>query len=120
MDDRRLATPASRVSHADELYGLMDDIVATKPTAEWLAFCDEHSIPASEVLDLERIGDDPHFAAVGLLQEDEHPTEGAYRYARDPILFDGKPSPLRHHPPRLGADTAEVLDELAGEAKSDK
>ncbi len=119
-DDPRLATPASRVEHADELYGLMDDIVATKPTADWLAFCDEHSIPASEVVDLEEIGQDPHFDAVGLLQQDEHPTEGAYRYARDPILFDGEPSPLRRHAPRLGADTAEVLDELADEARFTK
>ena len=65
-----------------------------------------------EVIDLEKIGEHPHFAAVGLLQDNEHPTEGPYRYARDPIKVDGEVSPLRHHAPRLGADTEEVMREL--------
>ena len=110
--DERFATGRQRIKHSDELYGLLDDIVRKKSTAEWLAFCAEHSIPASEVIDLEKIGEHPHFAAVGLLQDDEHPTEGPYRYARDPIKVDGEVSPLRHHAPRLGADTEEVLREL--------
>ncbi|MDJ0813528.1 MAG: CoA transferase [Woeseiaceae bacterium] len=110
--DERFATGGERIKHSDELYGLLDDIVREKTTGEWLAFCTEHSIPASEVIDLERIGEHPHYAAVGLLQDDEHPTEGPYRYARDPIKVDGETSPIRHHAPRLGADTEEVLREL--------
>ena len=110
--EERFATGRERIKHSDELYGLLDDIIRKKTTAEWLAFCAEHSIPASEVIDLEKIGEHPHFAAVGLLQEDEHPTEGPYRYARDPIKVDGEVSPLRRHAPRLGADTRDVLREL--------
>jgi len=110
--DERFASGGERIKHSDELYGLLDEIVKTQTTAQWLAFCSEHSIPASEVVDLEKIGEHPHFAAVGLLQDDEHPTEGAYRYVRDPIKVDGEISPLRHHSPQLGADTEEVLREL--------
>jgi crotonobetainyl-CoA:carnitine CoA-transferase CaiB-like acyl-CoA transferase len=110
--DERFATGGERIKHSDELYGLLDDIVKTKSTAEWLAFCAENSIPASEVVDLEKIGEHPHFAAVGLLQDEEHPTEGACRYVRDPIKVDGEFSPLRRHSPRLGADTEEVMREL--------
>ena len=111
-DDPRFLTGRDRVANADTLYGLLDDIVKQKPSSVWLDFCNEHSIPASEVVDLEQLGDDPHFAAVGLYQDDEHPTEGSYRYVRDPILLNGEPSPIRHHAPRLGADTEEVLREL--------
>lgn len=110
--DARFATGGERIKHSDELYGLLDDIVRKKTTAEWLAFCAEHSIPASEVVDLEKICEHPHFAAVGLLQNDEHPTEGPYRYARDAIKVNGEVSRMRHHPPRLGADTEAVLREL--------
>ena len=78
----------------------------------WLSFCEENSIPASAVIDLENVGDDPHFAAVGLYQDSEHPTEGPYRYIRDAIRLNGESSPIRHHAPRLGADTEEVLREL--------
>jgi formyl-CoA transferase len=63
-------------------------------------------------MDLEHVGDDPHFAAVGLLQEAEHPTEGPYRYVRSPIRLNGTTSAIDRHPPRLGQDTAEVLTEL--------
>jgi formyl-CoA transferase len=110
--DERFATGKERIKHSDELYGLLDDIVRGKTTAEWLTFCADNSIPASEVIDLEKIGEHPHFAAVELLQDDQHPTEGAYRYVRDPIKVDGKVSPLRHHSPMLGADTEDVLREL--------
>ena len=97
--DERFATGGERIKHSDELYGLLDDIVRDKTTAEWLEFCAKNSIPASEVIDLENIGEHPHFAAVGLLQDDEHPTEGSYRYVRDPIKVDGEVSRVRAFPP---------------------
>jgi len=111
-DDPRFASSGERIANADALYGLLDDIVRLKTTRVWLEFCEEHSIPASDVLDLEKLGEDPHFAAVGLYQDDEHPSEGPYRYVRDPIRIDGKSGPIRHHAPQLGADTEAVLREL--------
>lgn len=111
-EDPRFATGPDRITNSDTLYGLLDDIIKTRTTKEWTTFCSEHSIPASEVVELEKIGEHPHFSAVGLLQDGEHPTEGAYRYVRSSILMDGEPSPIRHHAPRLGADTEEVLREI--------
>lgn len=112
VGDPRFATAAARVEHADTLYSLMDDVVQHRTTADWLQYCEEHSIPCAEVLDLRTIADDPHFSAVELLKESQHPTEGAYRYARDPIKVDGQHTPLRHHAPRLGQDTEAILAEL--------
>ncbi|MEM8924487.1 MAG: CoA transferase [Actinomycetota bacterium] len=112
FDDPRFQTGASRVEHADAIYGMVDELVADQTTAELLVFCAEHSIPAAEVLDPEDIRHDEHFTAVGLLQDDEHPTEGTYRYVRSPILVNGEWAPQRHHPPRLGADGADILREL--------
>ncbi|MGI9616649.1 MAG: CaiB/BaiF CoA transferase family protein [Acidimicrobiales bacterium] len=112
VDDPRFATGADRVRNADGLYGLLDEVVQHRSTAEWLDFCAEHSIPAAEVLDLEHIGDDPHFAAVGLLQDAEHPSEGTYRYVRSPIRLNGESATIDRHPPRLGQHTAEVFTEL--------
>jgi crotonobetainyl-CoA:carnitine CoA-transferase CaiB-like acyl-CoA transferase len=116
-DDERFATGRERIRHSDALYELLDDIVSQRTTAEWLAFCAEHSIPASEVVDLEKIGGHPHFAAVGLLQDEEHPSEGDCRYVRDPIKVNGEVSPLRRHAPRHGADTADVLREIGWDDK---
>ena len=112
IEDPRFATGADRVRNADALYGLVDEVVRLRSNVEWLEFCTAHSIPASEVLELEDLHKDPHFAAVGLLQSDEHPTEGPYRYVRSPIRLNGASTMIRRHPPRLGQDTAEVLEEL--------
>ena len=116
IDDPRFATGPDRVRNADALYGLLDEVVQHRSTAAWLEFCAEHSIPAAEVLDLEHIDDDPHFAAVGLIGRAEHPTEGPYRYVRSPIRLDGEAAAVDRHPPRLGQDTAEVLAELGWSA----
>jgi len=111
-DDDRFATTTSRITNADALYGLLDDVVATRSTADWLAFCADHSIPASAVVELEHVGEDPHFAAVALLVDDDHPGEGPYRYVRVPVRFASRPETLRRHAPRLGEHTREVLTEL--------
>ena len=112
-DDERFTTGRNRVNNADILYGLLDDLVASHSTEEWIEFCEAESIACAEVLDLEHLDDNVHFAAVGLLQEADHPTEGRYRYVRNPVkmqsLGEGE---LRRHPPRLGADTADVLAEI--------
>lgn len=111
-DDPRFATTRSRVEHADALYGELDGLFSDRPTSEVVAFCDEHSIPCAEVLELEDAWKDPHFEAVGLFESDVHPTEGNYRRVRSPIRIDGASAPLRHHAPRLGQSTGEVLAEL--------
>ena len=118
IEDERFSTQRARIAHSDELYGMLDELVADVTTEELLDLCERRSIPAAAVLDLEHVDDDPHFRAVDLLHEDVHPTEGPYRYTRDPIRFasrdrDGRAADtVRHHAPRLGQDTEEVLREL--------
>lgn len=112
QEDERFATHNDRAKNADLLYETVDPIAALRTTAEWREFCAERSIPASEVLDLDNILDDEHFAAVGLLQEDDHPTEGAYRWVRNPIQLNGQIRPIDRHAPRLGADIADVFAEI--------
>ena len=115
IDDARFADQRSRIANSNELYGMLDGFVADLATTDLLAFCDQQSIPAAEVLSLEHIADDPHFAAVDLLHDDVHPTEGPYRVTRDPLRFASRGNdqglPMRHAP-CLGEHTAEVLAEV--------
>lgn len=111
-DDPRFADVNSRVINVDALYGLLDDVIRNKTTAEWMSICDDHSIPASPVVDLQSVADDPHFKAVGLIEEAVHPTEGPYRTVRDPLLFRSG-SPGVHQPAaQLGEHTNEIFAEL--------
>jgi len=112
-DDARFASANGRVANAAELYAVIDEHAAMFTNAEWLEFCAEHSIPAAPVADLAKLDDDPHFAAVGLLAVDEHPTEGAYRVIKDPVSFSsGSPASVHTHAPRIGQHTAEIMADL--------
>ena len=110
--DPRFATINARVENVDALYGLLDEVVASRTTAEWMELCDGTSIPAVPVVDLEHAEDDPHLGAVGLLRTVEHPTEGSYRRIKDPITFASGNGGLRRHAPGLGEHTVEVLAEI--------
>ena len=87
-----------------------------RTTDEWISYCDTHSIPAARVMDLADLDADPQLAAVGLVSISEHPTEGAYRYVADPVVYSETPTRLRRHAPRLGEHAVEILGELGYDA----
>ena len=111
-DDPRFADHNSRIAHIDELYALFGELSVRRTTDEWIAYCDTHSIPAARVMDLADLDADPQLAAVGLVSISEHPTEGAYRYVADPVIYAATPTRLRRHAPLLGEHAVEILSEL--------
>jgi crotonobetainyl-CoA:carnitine CoA-transferase CaiB-like acyl-CoA transferase len=106
-----------RNQHIDELYATIGTITQDRTTAEWMELLDAHDIPCMRVNRLDDLEQDPHLSASGFFEPHEHPTEGPYVQLKHPVAFSDNATPLRHHPPRLGADAASVLGELgmAGE-----
>jgi crotonobetainyl-CoA:carnitine CoA-transferase CaiB-like acyl-CoA transferase len=84
----------------------------TRTTSEWLQFFNDADIPHAPLHDLDSLIDDPHLAAVGLLQSVEHPTEGTLRVAGPAATWSKTPPSIRHYPPRLGEHNALILGEL--------
>ncbi len=112
-DDERFSSTNARVHNAHELYGLIEELVPMFTTAEWMQFCATASIPCAPVTDLGELGDNEHFAAVGLLELQEHPTEGAYRVIKDPVVYrSGDGVTVREPAPRPGQHTASIMSEL--------
>ncbi len=116
--DPRFAEHGERIAHSSELYGLVEEQAPNHTVAQWLAFCELHSIPALSVMDLARAHEDPHLVAVDLLPVVEHPTEGPYRRVRDSVRYDTMDTSLRRHAPNPGEHTAEVLAELGWDRAS--
>ncbi len=79
---------------------------------------EEADIPHAPLHDLDSLIDDPHLAAVGLLQSIDHPTEGPLRVAGPAATWSRTPPSIRQYPPRLGEHGDAILRE-AGFSESE-
>jgi crotonobetainyl-CoA:carnitine CoA-transferase CaiB-like acyl-CoA transferase len=104
-EDPRIRTGRARIANADSLYRDVGAILATDTTANWLAFCRAHQIPATAVATLDDL--------VAELPVVDHPVAGPYRHLPHPVRYSATPAgELRHHAPLPGADGRAVLAEV--------
>jgi crotonobetainyl-CoA:carnitine CoA-transferase CaiB-like acyl-CoA transferase len=84
-------------------YATLSTVLATRTTAEWLAFCAEHGIPAAPAATLDEV--------VAGLPEAEHPQAGGYKVIPPPTRFSATPASVRRPAPLPGQHTRDVLAE---------
>lgn len=102
--DERIATRRSRITHGAALYALVAEILATRPTQEWLELGRRAGIPTTQVGTLEDL--------IAELPMADHPHAGRYRVTppltgeRADAAVVRRPAPLR------GEHNGEVLGEL--------
>lgn len=84
-------------------YQTLESVMATRTTAEWVTFCDEHRIPAAEAAELDDL--------IDALPDAVHPVAGAYKQIPPPVRFAATPAAVRRHAPTIGQDNHEVLAE---------
>ena len=104
LGDERMATGRARILNSDFLYQVLMDIVITRTTDEWVAFCRQHHIPCTPVATLDELVDE--------LPEDEHPVVGTYKVVPPPVRFSQTPASVHRHAPLVGEHTREVLAEV--------
>jgi crotonobetainyl-CoA:carnitine CoA-transferase CaiB-like acyl-CoA transferase len=112
LADPVFATQKGRQANLDRVWGAVAQIMAGRPTADWLALLDGSDIPHASVNTLEDLLDDPHLNDIGFWQFRDHPTEGGMRFPMPPIGLSASPAAIRRLPPSLGAHTDEVLREF--------
>ena len=101
VDDPRLST-RSLWRKPGFGYATLGRVLATKTTAEWLAFCSEHGIPAAAAAGLDDV--------IDALPEAEHPA-GRYKVIPPAARFSATPAAVRRPAPLPGEHTEEVLAE---------
>jgi crotonobetainyl-CoA:carnitine CoA-transferase CaiB-like acyl-CoA transferase len=104
LDDPRIRSAQLRMRHAGELYAIVADVVATRTTAFWVQFCEDHDIPAGAVRTVDEL--------VAELPIADHPIAGPYHEVPAPWHFSVTPASVRRHAPLLGQHTREVLREV--------
>jgi crotonobetainyl-CoA:carnitine CoA-transferase CaiB-like acyl-CoA transferase len=110
IDPALYASGRARIRNADQLYRQVAELMATRTTAEWLAFCRRAGVPATAVESLEDL--------VEALPEADHPVGGRYKVIPPPIRFARAPQAVRRHAPLVGEHTDEVLAEVGYDAEA--
>ncbi|MBV8967259.1 MAG: CoA transferase [Mycobacteriaceae bacterium] len=105
------ATLERRARHVDTIYGLVAETLRERTTDEWMTLFRELEIPAAPIHTPDALFDHPHLNAVGLFETVET-SYGPVRFPGVPTWFSRTPGRVAGPAPELGADTADVLDEL--------
>jgi crotonobetainyl-CoA:carnitine CoA-transferase CaiB-like acyl-CoA transferase len=112
MEDPRFATQASRSANVEAVLAFVAAQLETRTTADWLDAFEEADIPAMPLHTLETLLADRHLDAVGFFRTMEHPSAGPIRVMDVPSRWSETPPGFRHHAPRLGEHSVEVLREV--------
>ena len=102
--DPRYADERAANANSESLNRDLRALGPTRTTAEWLAFCRERGVPATEVASLQDMVDE--------LPLVDHPVTGPYRATPQLANFSRTQGALRHHAPLIGEHTDEVLAEI--------
>jgi crotonobetainyl-CoA:carnitine CoA-transferase CaiB-like acyl-CoA transferase len=111
-EDPRFATNRDRVAHREVLMPLVEAIVATRTTDEWLARLTAEGVPATPILTVDGVLTDPQVKARQMVVEMRHPRLGAVSTLGTPVKVDGGMGLTVSPPPALGEHTDAVLREI--------
>ena len=102
MQDAKFATPQERAKHIGALYEMLEAIIPSRTSAQWLALFADNDIPAAPANRLEDLENDPHLKATGFFQRHSHPTEGDIVMPKPAVTFGRTPASIRTGAPNLG------------------
>lgn len=112
LDDIRFSSVAARARNVSEWFAVRGQPLTNKTSSEWLDALRAADIAAQPCHTLESLQRDPHLQAVGLIQHEDHPTEGRTVAIRSSIRFDEAYPALRSTSCPRGWDTESILTEL--------
>jgi crotonobetainyl-CoA:carnitine CoA-transferase CaiB-like acyl-CoA transferase len=117
LDDPRFRTFHDRLTHRHELIPLLQRVLESKTTAEWLTVLRGH-VPCAPVYTVEEALQDEQVVAREMVIAVQHPQFGPLREVGCPIKIGGV-QPRYEPASRLGADTNELLHRLLGLSKAE-
>lgn len=104
--DTRFIDNPQRVAHQAALYGLIDPLVAARPTAHWVDALEAAGVPCAPVNTVGQMLEHAQTQALDLV----HPVPGTgMRFVALPLSLDGQRPRVRSAPPALGAHTQQLL-----------
>ena len=119
LKDERFKTNDLRTKHHKILETLLTTLTKTKTTDQWIQILEANRIPGGPLNTIDKIAEDLHLKARGMITELDHPGIGKVRVISHPVKFSRTPSHIQGSAPEIGQHTEEVLRELLNLSQED-
>ncbi|MHB1025370.1 MAG: CaiB/BaiF CoA transferase family protein [Desulfobacteria bacterium] len=108
--DPEFATFKARLENRDRVVKMLDDILVTATTNEWLEKLSGR-VPISPVFNIGQALENPFVAEQGMILEQDHPIRKKIRTISCPVHISGEEQPNKICP-GMGADTEDILHDI--------
>lgn len=112
LEDERFNSVAARAKNVAQWFEVRGTPLTSKTTDEWLELLQKADIAAQPCHTLETLPHDKHLKAVGLIQTEQHPTEGKTSAIRASIKVNDSYLNLREPSQPKGWETEQLLEEM--------
>jgi len=112
QNDPKFETTEKRAENCKELISIIEEIIATKTSDEWVPIFDEHELVWAYVHTIKTALEDPQTEANQFVLEIDHPELGKIKVLNSPVAFSETPSSPAMPPPLLGQHTEEILSSI--------
>ena len=112
--DPRFIDNGSRVTHQEELYGLLSEVFRTRTGVEWEEIMLAANVPCGPINTYAQVLEHPQLQHRGTIVETQHALGVPVRGVASPMRFSESQVEYRHAPPLLGQHTWELLIERLG------
>jgi formyl-CoA transferase len=112
LTDPRFASSEARGENRDALNTLIDGILVSRSSQDWLALLNEASVPCGPINRIDQTFDDPQVKHLGMAHRVVHPTLGPIDILAQAVRLSDTPFEIHSPTPEAGEHTAEVLEEL--------
>jgi CoA:oxalate CoA-transferase len=114
LSDSRFQSHKDRISNYTAFEPLMNELMKTKTTAEWLALLEPAGIMCGPVNNIAQVVNDPHIKERGMVVEVAHPRVGKLKVIGTPMKFSRTQCKFEKACPDVGEHTAEILSSMLG------
>jgi len=112
LNDERFNSIAARATNVKEWFAIRGAPLTNKSTQDLLDLLQAADIAAQACHTLQTLPNDKHLKAVGLIQYEDHPTEGKTAVIRSSIKVDSAFLDLRETSQPKGWETQKLLEEM--------
>ncbi len=110
--DDMFSTNPARVSNRDSLIPLIEKIMLSRTTDEWVELLEAHTVPGGPINGMKRVFDNEQVVAREMSKNIARDNCEAMPTVASPMQFSKTKVGYNRPPPKLGEHTREVLDEI--------